>query len=367
METRTQDVPGYYVWEVAGKPLAVHLNLDAIDGILSDVMRGFGAVPKRGAEVGGVLLGVIERGARTIVRIEGFEPVDCAYKRGPSYRLTEDDGAAFDDACERWKRDPSRPVYAVGFFRSHTRDGMSLSPEDIELLDRYFAGSSDIALLIKPFATKASLAGFFFREDGGFPDETPLQFPFRRRDLTGVEPPARRPLTERGPRERRPRARAAADPAEAEAIQAGKAAGQAVGNADPAPTPARSRLGAWIWIPLSFLFLLLGVALGFQAASSMGMRARVSEPQDFSLGLKVATAGDNLKVQWNPEAPQIRAAQRGVLEIEDGAYSKPVDLDAALLQSGSIIYRNTSNAVHFRLIVYMNERVSVMETLEWRQ
>ena len=215
MEPRTQDVPGYYVWEVPGKPFVVQLNLDVIDSVSADVMRGFGAVPKRGAEVGGVLLGSIERGKQTIVRVEDFESVECAYKRGPSYLFTEDDGAAFDDACERWRPDPSRPSYAVGFFRSHTRDGLSLTPEDIELLDTYFAGPSHIALLIKPFATKVSQAGFFFREDGVFPGETPLRFPFRRRELTGEEAPPRRPLTERGPRARRPRAQGdSADPAE---------------------------------------------------------------------------------------------------------------------------------------------------------
>ena len=122
-----------------------------------------------------------------------------------------------------------------------------------------------------------------------------------------------------------------------------------------------------MWIPLSFIFLLLGVALGFQAASSMGSRARVNDSPDFSLGLKVGKSGDNLRVEWNPESPGIREAQRGVLEIQDGAYLKPVDLDAALLQTGSIIYRNSSNNVHFRLIVYMNARSDVAETLDWRQ
>ncbi len=368
MGTPTQDVPGYYVWEVPGKALVVHLHLDVIDGVLSEVMRGFGAVPKRGAEVGGLLIGTIEpsggeRGEQTIVRIEDFESVECAYKRGPSYLFTEDDGTTFHDAWERWQPGRSRPSYAVGFFRSHTRDGLSLSPVDIELLDRYFEGPSYAALLVKPFATKASLAGFFFREGGVFPAETPLQFPFRRRDLTGEEAPPRRPLSERGPRERRPRAlvRAAAPvpDGETDATQAGPA------YAVTAPT--RSRLGGWMGIPLSFIFLLLGVALGFQAATSMGMRARVSDSQDFSLGLKVSMNGDNLKVQWNPEAAQIRGAQRGVLEIQDGTYSKPVDLDAALLQSGSIIYRNSSSAVHFRLMVYMNARLTVTETLDWRQ
>jgi hypothetical protein len=59
MATRTQPPPGYYVWEVPGKPVAVHLHLDVLDRIASEVMRGFGAVPKRGAEVGGLLIGIV--------------------------------------------------------------------------------------------------------------------------------------------------------------------------------------------------------------------------------------------------------------------------------------------------------------------
>ncbi len=56
-------------------------------------MRGFGSVPKRGAEVGGFLIGTIRPGVPAIVRIDDFEPVACEYRRGPSYLFTEEDGA----------------------------------------------------------------------------------------------------------------------------------------------------------------------------------------------------------------------------------------------------------------------------------
>ena len=50
-------------------------------------------------------------------------------------------------------------------------------------------------------------ADFFFREEGAFQTESPLEFPFRRRELTGEEPPERRPLEtwtfERSPASRR--------------------------------------------------------------------------------------------------------------------------------------------------------------------
>src|ERR1700677_5163334 len=112
MDPSTQAVPGYYVWELPGKPIVVHLQLDLIDRLSAEVMRGFGAVPKRGAEVGGVLLGTMEQGAQTIVRVDDFEVVPCEYKRGPSYLFTADDGAAFDAACAHWEPDSATPAYA---------------------------------------------------------------------------------------------------------------------------------------------------------------------------------------------------------------------------------------------------------------
>src|SRR6266403_85103 len=144
MGTKKQGVPGYYVWEIPGKSVAVHLRLDVVDRILADVMRGFGAVPKRGAEVGGVLLGRIDNGDRSIVYVEDFQSVACEYKRGPSFLLTGDDLKAFEQACD------SHSVNAVGFFRSHTRDGLTLASEDLALLDRHFPEPAQVALLIRP-------------------------------------------------------------------------------------------------------------------------------------------------------------------------------------------------------------------------
>lgn len=343
-QTGTQEVPGYYVWEVPGKPV-VHLHLDLVDDVLAEVMRGFGAVPKRGAEVGGVLLGTVEPGAdgsRTVIRIDGFQPVECGYRRGPSYLFTDEDAPAFEDACARWRPDPSRTHHAVGYFRSHTRDRLGMSIEDVELMDQFFPEPNGVALLIRPFATKVSVAGFFLREDGVFPETTPLEFPFRRRELSGEEPPPRRSSTDRAVAWETPAAESVAE-------------------------PPRSRTSGWMWLPLSFLFLLLGVLLGYQAALTIGTKTSAGGASDFSLALTVSKDDDNLMVRWNRDAPAVKSAQRGVLEIQDGGYAKPVDLDAAHLQNGSIIYRNSSNTVRFRLELYLNPRLSVSETLDWKQ
>jgi hypothetical protein len=342
MDTKTQLVHGYYVWEIPGKSVAVHLHLDVVDRILADVMRGFSAVPKRGAEVGGVLLGRIEHGDRSVVYVEDFQSVACAYKRGPSFLLTGGDLKAFADACD------ANSANVVGFFRSHTRDGMALGSEDLELLDRHFPEAAQIALLIRPYGTKVSAAGFFFRENGSFQESTPLEFPFRRRELAGEEAPLPR-------RMREPETRIV--PPAAAVVDTGSRA------------PAASKLrNGWIWVPVSFIFLLLGLLLGFQAAQTMNARASSADTEHFTLGLMVSKVDENLSVKWDRQAAAVRASQRGVLEIEDGTYpAKPVDLDSAQLQNGSILYRPSSGRVRFRLVVYPQARLSVTETMEWKR
>ena len=369
MDPSIQATPGYYVWELPGKPIVVHLNLEVIDRLSAEVMRGFGAVPKRGAEVGGVLLGAIEQGAQTIVKVEAFEAIACDYKRGPSYLFTVDDGAAFDDACSRWQPDASRPVYAVGYFRSHTRDGMSLGPEDVELMEQYFPSPSHIALLVKPFATKASVASFFFREDGLFPSAAPLEFPFRRRELTGEEAPPRRTMLERAPRRRDPGPDVSiAPPMDYETGEFSDPAMASLGPAYAYTSPSKSRArSGWVWIPLSFVFLLLGVVLGFQAALTMGPRAASRSAVDYGLGLTVTKENANLSVRWDRDASAIKAAQKGLLEIEDGGYAKSVDLDQAQLSNGNILFTNSTGTVRFRLIVYPQAAVTVTQTLEWHE
>src|SRR5579884_3052114 len=90
-----------YVSNLPGKNITVHLSLDVVDRLLQDVMRGFGAVPRRGAEVGGILLGSFVKGQPSIVRIDDYELVPIEYKRGPSYLLSLDDENSFGKALER--------------------------------------------------------------------------------------------------------------------------------------------------------------------------------------------------------------------------------------------------------------------------
>jgi hypothetical protein len=356
MAVKTQDAAGYYVWEVAGKPAVVHLHLDVVDHLLAVVLRGLGALPKRGAEVGGLLLGSIEHAEVSIVRIEDFEPVECQYSRGPSYLFSDADRHAFESACERWKPGGERAAYAVGYYRSHTRDGIALATEDVELVDKHFPAPDNIVLLVKPFRTKLSTAGFFVREGGAFPLKTPLEFPFRRSDLAGEEAP--RPSANGNAAKGLPgpasttlapiltRAPAFAEKAAAKAARTGRNA---------------------LWIPLSFVFLLVGLALGLLLASARGLGVARPASSDPALGLSVARSDQNINVTWNRQAAAIRRAQRGTIDIEDGGERVSRALDAIEIQNGSLIYRNASDSVKFRLTVFPGANLSVSEVAEWRR
>src|ERR1700720_1003670 len=93
----------FYVWEVPGKAISIQLHFDVIDRVSPDILRGLGALKRRGAEVGGILLGGPEGGPHPKVIVEDFAPVPSEYLTGPSYNLSENDLVAFEAALERSK------------------------------------------------------------------------------------------------------------------------------------------------------------------------------------------------------------------------------------------------------------------------
>ena len=129
--------------------------------------------------------------------------------------------------------------------------------------------------------------------------------------------------------------------------------------------PTRSRFPSSVWMPLSFIFLLFGVALGMLILPRFTSKGS-SDPQDFALGLSVSRSGANLSVKWDRHAPGIRAAQSGLIEIEENGTPISKDLDTAQLQNGGMTYTSSTNTVKFKLTVFPKARVSVTETAEWR-
>ena len=171
-----------YTWEGPQKSLAVRLPLPLIDRLESEAVETFRSLTSRGSEIGGLLLGYSAPGAPAIVTVSDFELISCDYTRGPLYRLSGGDTTRFEQAVQ--KHGGNASTHVIGYFRSHTRKGLSLDPEDLAFLEPRFADPHHIVLLIRPFATKVSSAGIFIRENGKFSGENShREFPFRSSEL----------------------------------------------------------------------------------------------------------------------------------------------------------------------------------------
>jgi hypothetical protein len=125
--------------------------------------------------------------------------------------------------------------------------------------------------------------------------------------------------------------------------------------------------GGWVWIPLSFIFLLVGTVLGFQVAISVRSQITNGPKEDpYALNLTATPSAESVHLRWDRDSVPVRLAQKGVLLIVENGSRKAVDLDTGHLRHGSVIYRRFSDDVKFRLEVYVNDQMSVTETLPFR-
>jgi hypothetical protein len=361
----------FYRWEVPGKSFSIQLSYDALDRLRAEASRGLGAAPRRGLEVGGILLGAIQRVPGPVVSIVDFAPVPCEYAFGPYYVLAEAERRAFREAMGQRRRAASGDVYAVGYYRSQIRDGLVFGEEDRRLFSACCPDEASVALVIKLRPGRPAEAGLFFRENGDIrPGPSYLPFVFDREALGGraqhhPQPQAPEPSPPLpSVRER--------NVAEREVSHSG--GGGAATHVADVPLPSflvaaderqERKPGRRRHILLSTAVVLAGIALGTLIARQFELRIpQPSFGNPYALDLMVLEYGDNLHLTWNRDAPAIRDATAGILVIADGDQSRSMELDAAQLRSGSVIYRRMTTQVRFRLEVMLQEKRSVSESWE---
>src|SRR5581483_11654984 len=144
---------GYLESEIATAGLKIQFNPDVIYRLNAAVMEGFKLVPRRGLEVGGLLLGRVDAG--TVV-VDDFAPVASEHQHGPSWLLSEKDKEQLADALSK-ANDPDKPTRVVGMYRSQTRAGFAPSEEDIAVFKEH---GGSIFLLVKPEGIGRSSALF---------------------------------------------------------------------------------------------------------------------------------------------------------------------------------------------------------------
>ncbi|MGH9661053.1 MAG: hypothetical protein ACRD96_21070 [Bryobacteraceae bacterium] len=342
----------YYVWQSPDRKTSIQLSFDVIDRILQDVMRGFGSLPRRGAEVGGILLG---RGEPGQVIIEEFELVECEYQAGPSFVLSDRDRAGLAEALEKWS---DKRLRVVGLYRSHTRKDLYLDDLDEALFRQFFGDPEQVFLVIKPFATRACVAGFCLWRDGELErDGTLAEFVFNRRELGGGDP---RPVAAR--REAAPSESREQETAAAPAGRSTPSLSILSGPAAEAP-PAKSGPGLWLWVPVALAIAVVGGIFGFVASKGGPEQGAVQVTSGLPLKLAVTQNGTQLDVRWDRQSQTIAGAQLGILSIQDGPNRKEIELSASQLQNGRVLYSRITSDVSLKLEVFGRERSSSAESV----
>jgi periplasmic protein TonB len=179
----------FYTWEVSQKPVSVRIPFSLIDRLEREAVESFRSLSSKGSEIGGLLIGSVSPGNPLVVSVADYELIECDHARGPLYHLSDADLGRFERAIEQ--RLAAGGPGVAGFFRSHSRKGIALDADDMAFFSARLRDPHHIALLVRPFATKASTAGIFIWEGGKVHgDASYLEFPFRSSDLGAPKPAA---------------------------------------------------------------------------------------------------------------------------------------------------------------------------------
>lgn len=336
-----------FVWSVEGHAIRITCPVSVLESIREAAWEGLQKVPRRGLEVGGVLFGTR---AGDEIRIAAWRPIPCEHARGPGFELSAKDEAELRQLLEAAGSDAGlEGLETVGWFHSHTRDGVTLTKADLDLYNRFFPAPWQIALVVRPHAYEPARAGFFFREPSGAIQSASSYKEFilearRRRLPAGFD--AGRVGGESAPEPRSSR-RLGLAPAPPPARSVPEPVPEAPG-AEPARW--RGRIGALGLAALAAAGLFLGLPLLDNPAGSE------------ALALVVRDAGDDLLLEWNRACPLFQKASSAVLVIEDGGRRHELLLAAQELETGSLTYVRQSGDVVFRLTLTLPGREPVTET-----
>jgi hypothetical protein len=394
----------------------VRIAHDVVRGIGAEIMRGFGVTRRRGAEAGGVLFGRLDG---TSITVEKHEPVPCEYAFGPSYILSDDDTVQFEQAIAKSWSGGDR---AVGFYRGHTREGLTPDAADAGTWARHFGGHNGVLLLIKPYASRPAVASAVFPREGQIiPDaDAGGDFEF------AVEPPHAEheaghkvPAHEHPPPEPLPIATVAspvegtpaplmdipvvAAPPDLASVPVPVAESTrppdqdkmpasvpelrpqpTMPEAEPPPvrtaTRAEPAFALLDWGPrgnwrtgsalaaLMIAAIALGAAMGYEATRQpVGTSSAAAAVDPYSLGLTARLRGDAIVIHWDGASPAAKKATSGTLVVASGERRQEIPLRDIELPDGYILFRTDANEAAIRLEMKLPDGRVVAQELRWRR
>jgi len=320
-----------------------------MDEIRATATDGLQKLARGGLEVAGILFGVRREAG---IRILTWRPIPCEYALGPTLQLSERDRADLTRLIETSVEDPDlEGLQPVGWFLSHTRSDVLLSPQDLEIFDGFFPGPWQLTLVLRPTHAGVARAGFFVREaDGTLKSDSSYQEftvkPLHRASrLADVPVPVAKD---------RSNARLKPEPAVA-APMATIVEPRRPAHAEPPLFRTLERHKAprgWLWT--------LPVILGVIVAGFL-IKERYLPPGNQPFSFHVFDAGETVQIEWDRNSAPIRNAHLGVIDVKDSGETKRYPLADDELHSGKMSYSRRGGDLELRMTVYPVGSTAVQE------
>ena len=399
-------------WRAEGLSRRIDYSLAVMEELRVYAEEGFQKIPHGGIEVGALLLGE-QQG--DLVKITEWRPIVCDHARGPGFMLSPADREALAGSIAKCAASPELEGLAiVGWFHTHTRSKIFLSPEDLALHQQFFGQPWQVAVVMRPQKDHPPTAGFFCCDDSGkINGEASLaEFTVRSDVAQSMKPkrasaavvggvsaagrviggkpeglsrapealsrherPMFRPLGEpRMPaggatsplsRERHfrdPMIREAAAPPAAEA---GQSAGAPAAGQQDMTVSARRDLVASPGLGIPSLppptFPSKWAALGLVAVALLatGFHFWRGSQAAQAASLKIEEVDQSLLISWDNAAPSIVSADRAVLRIVDGSTVRTVPLTQTAVRNGAVTYMRQADDVEVRLTLFHHNQPGV--------
>jgi TonB family protein len=371
-------------WQHPLEPRQIEMRSDTLRTLAAESLRFLLTEPS--AEVGGILWGHFEQNA-TETAATVIEQAEFVSRDTPLFNITAADAAKLKQALDR--RHGKSSVTAVGYFRSHVREGLCLSPEDQSFVEAEMRDSRSLVLLIRPYQIGICMAGFFFWENGRLQTDTSdLEVPFialedrsgqgtpvEARDIETVVPqdePVAQPVEVSEP----PTVLSTPAPVPA-AVPAAVAAAVPAAVAAAVPAGVERVIAPPASPPVLFKTIASAVLLGAIAAGALYFAPALWKSRAVRSGSESTTRsaanGINLQVlrvgngqldlTWNSSAPQLADAQEGTLTVQDGGLRRTLELGKTELRSGKLAYFPVEEDVAFRLDVSLGGNHHASESL----
>jgi hypothetical protein len=315
-------------WTTPEVDVKIEYPLEVMDELRVAATDGLQRLSRGGLEVGGVLFGT-RRGSS--VRILTWRPIECEHAHGPGFVLSHKDRANVTRLLDVAQTDHDlQGLTPVGWFLSHTRSDLVLSPANVDFFNLFFPWGWQITLVLRPGRLGEARGGIFVREaDGSLRTESSY------REFT-IEPLRRdAPAAARTPRALEPLSREKS----VETDEPPPAA-----QPEIAKTRARGP-SLWLWAIPGCLALLIGGVL-------LKDRFLTPAPADPSIAFRVLDEGNSLRLEWKRDSPAARSAREAVVEIKDGAATSRIVLTPQRLREGNVEYGRQTGDVELSITVY---------------